>query len=362
MSSNHTKLRGVHNFPPINQIPDVFDDWFLPSENELNAMYTELHLNGIGGFNSDRYWSSTEKMAFGNSFGGYINFGDGTISGQYKVSPNINFVRACRSFNSTVSYSLKDIGPAGGWIFWKSGNDYLEAAPTDISVVESIWSNVAMTIGSTAQNTAIGTGQTNTIAIISQDGGASDWYEPSKDELQAMYDNLHLLGVGNFSNSWDAYWSSSEVDGTTAYGLKFATGVMSAKNKFGGPGYTVRACRSFTSTDVYSLRDLGPAKGLIFYIVDLGGGLFTYYEAEPTESDQHTSWIYLDLQTTEIGITAQGTTIGYGLLNSSAISTFAISQGHDIGSYKYCRDLDNTALYTHTNSAAKLCNDLIVIT
>ena len=39
----------------------TYDDWFLPSREELSRMYTEL--NSIGGFTAYHYWSSSELSA-----------------------------------------------------------------------------------------------------------------------------------------------------------------------------------------------------------------------------------------------------------------------------------------------------------
>src|SRR5664279_1591015 len=112
-----------------------FNDWFLPSKDALNAMYTELYLYGIGSFTNGYYWSSSE----GDSDDSYRQyFSDGTQVNGSKSA--IMCVRACHTFTSTTNYNLRDIGPAGGWIFWKSGNDYLESAPEDQSI--SHWSNI----------------------------------------------------------------------------------------------------------------------------------------------------------------------------------------------------------------------------
>ncbi len=154
---NSFSVRLIKNTPST-----PFDDWFLPSRDELSAMKTQLHDYGVGGFVNGWYWSSSESYYEG-AFAQL--FTDGTLGNLMKSSTRA--VRACRLFTSSVNYNLRDVGPAGGWIFWKSGNNYLEAAPLDLA--NSTWSNIIGTaIGTTG--TAIGTGQANTTAIIGQAG------------------------------------------------------------------------------------------------------------------------------------------------------------------------------------------------
>ncbi len=70
-----------------------YDDWFLPSREELRLMYKKLHLKGMGNFKEAWYWSSSEwnsNAAWLQSFG---------LSDQNLDSKNNAYrVRAVRAF------------------------------------------------------------------------------------------------------------------------------------------------------------------------------------------------------------------------------------------------------------------------
>jgi len=157
-------------------------------------------------------------------------------------------------------YVLSDIGPAGGYIFYDKGSfsdawRYLEAAPSDQSPDYLGWGCWGISI-SGADGTAVGTGEQNTLDIetgcttagTAADicanlslGGYSDWFLPSKDELNLMYTNLKVFGVGGFASTW--YWNSSESSAHVAGCQYFLSGSQAnfAKNS----SFRVRAVRAF---------------------------------------------------------------------------------------------------------------------
>jgi len=145
----------------------------------------------------------------------------------------------------------------GGIIFWLDGNGGgLISAPTDQSS-GAHWGCYGTNITG-AGGTAIGTGNQNTIDIINANctssngsptaadicanltlGGYSDWFLPSKDELNEMY--LNKAAIGGFANF--TYWSSTENDDGSAWGQGFYNGDQDGNLK--DINYLVRAVRAF---------------------------------------------------------------------------------------------------------------------
>jgi hypothetical protein len=70
-----------------------FDDWFLPSRDELGLMYTNLKNNGFGNFTNSSYWSSSE-YDYLNAYAQY--FSSGRLSCNNKI--HSYSIRAVRIF------------------------------------------------------------------------------------------------------------------------------------------------------------------------------------------------------------------------------------------------------------------------
>ena len=75
-----------------------YDDWFLPSKDELNQMYVDLKAHGVGGFDGDptNYWSSSEDASIGaNAWLQVFSSGYQGVAGK---GNNPSRVRAIRAF------------------------------------------------------------------------------------------------------------------------------------------------------------------------------------------------------------------------------------------------------------------------
>ncbi len=187
----------------------------------------------------------------------------------------------------TSQYRIGDTGPAGGLIFYDKGVftngwRYLEAAPKEAefelefdgagNVIGPRWGANGQNVTGTETGTGIGKENTRIIveylngspdpglpntecaAYICDDmelNGFTDWFLPSKDELDLMYKNLCAQGLGGFNTTNTAnqpwlsyYWSSSQYSNTSAYVLDFSNGSQKTNvNK--SDTYSVRAIRAF---------------------------------------------------------------------------------------------------------------------
>lgn len=152
--------------------------------------------------------------------------GAATVSAPQTINPKPQPIK---------TYKIGDAGPAGGIVFYDKGEfsegwRYLEAAPASMEFYAQ-WGTSGILVGGTG--TAVGTGKLNTQFIIDalkrtgESGraaqlcaaldinGFKDWFLPSRDEHELMYQNLYLKGLGNFRINW--YWSSSETNATGAW-------------------------------------------------------------------------------------------------------------------------------------------------
>lgn len=158
----------------------------------------------------------------------------------------------------------------GGVIFhlWKDNSGAEHGLVVDLNDLSgaSGWSNVDNTlIGLSAQSYWNGLGNSNSIVsqightssaaalcLNSTNGGQSDWYLPSIQELNMLWNNYFNVSM-TFSQipattqmDPSGYWSSSEYDINSAWGMAFDSGTTYANSTYNkNTSKRVRAVRSF---------------------------------------------------------------------------------------------------------------------
>ena len=176
-------------------------------------------------------------------------------------------------FNVACNKEEKQITPAlaigdfhqGGVIFYldASGEHGLVSAVSDQSF-EAVWGCPPSIING-ADGLAIGTGTQNTLDIVSgcsstisgfaaelcnqlEMNGFNDWYLPSKDELNALYETRDKVNTTSTANGGSVlegteYWSSSHLNSNTVWIQSFNAGNQSGVSE--DALNNVRAIRSF---------------------------------------------------------------------------------------------------------------------
>ena len=169
------------------------------------------------------------------------------------------------SGSDTRDTIVGDTGPAGGIIIYTAVNgfpvagtnttaNYLEAAPDNATEKYISWASSSYFFTDVeGTGTAIGTGKNNTQKILEiyvtditenyaakacsqySNGGKDDWFLPSKDELNALYES-NIIETGSF-------WSSSQINNSSAWSQFFRDGDPSGYDK--NTNCSVRAIRLF---------------------------------------------------------------------------------------------------------------------
>ena len=206
---------------------------------------------------SDSFYASISSLDSGNTyyFRAYASNTAGTGYGnQISItipSPTHNTYTIGQSYGGgTIFYidSTKQHGLIVAVSDAASGNQI----PWDIEV-----NNTFPLVGAT--DTAIGAGASNTSKTVAALGtvygsnaaymaslpasGYSDWYLPSKDELNLIFVNLTKAGLGNMQSN--VYWSSSEYDITRGWAQDFSQFNISSFTYFKANSAFLRPIRKF---------------------------------------------------------------------------------------------------------------------
>ncbi len=71
-----------------------YSDWFLPSKDELNEIYQNLHIQGLGNFTVSVHHSSTKNNIIDHWIQNFDNGVQNGVNNQYSNA----YIRAVRAF------------------------------------------------------------------------------------------------------------------------------------------------------------------------------------------------------------------------------------------------------------------------
>jgi hypothetical protein len=255
------------SYTPTVTTPNLVLDTVMPGIRSGVARVRFLS-PGAGVYERGLCWglapSPTISQSTATAGSGGYNFA--LVFGNSTWDTALRYVRAYARTSLGVTYSNEksfkpySIGSvyAGGIILDldSSGESGIVCAAADLGLYA--WGCPGSLVPGTS--TSLGSGSANTDSIVlscatrpiaaSVSSGLvaneyTDWYLPSRDEMQLIYNRLHLQGRGGFGSGW--YWTSSQSSSSTAWALNFGTGALSGSASKSLSGM-VRPVRTFRPT------------------------------------------------------------------------------------------------------------------
>lgn len=239
---------------PLTKVDVGFEDELFDHEEERPRTWIYALIAAvvvIGGF---LYWNFYLKNDL--PFDPFQGLTNGTVTEEISETPPYTSV-----------YQIGQTGPGGGIIFYdkgvfSNGWRFFEVAPSgwfggsDDPRLQ--WGCRGVDIRGTGREISHGTMNTNIILENCNESDAAarkassyapvvngqrvnDWFLPSRSELNMIYRNLHLQGIGNMNPS--LYWSSSQVNAGFAWVQNFSNG--SQNTDFKSEERRVRPIRKF---------------------------------------------------------------------------------------------------------------------
>jgi hypothetical protein len=218
-------------FPVVINYNGVAKTFFLRKQSSINALNT---LTSNWGFYTRLFTvQSGMDESNGNGEGRIHEFGgNGNINflttGQQAATFSWQDKRTLSQIEQMEGYKVKPRGVVsqfkhGGFVVFEENGHGLVAAITDLENMD--WNSAKPACEELISN------------------GYSDWYLPSKEELNLVYVNLGKFGIGCFREGF--YWSATEQNRLFAWGREFDEGdfLLWAMQKT--MKLNVRAVRSF---------------------------------------------------------------------------------------------------------------------
>ena len=327
------------------------DDWFLPSKDELNLMYTNLKLADLGGFSDDSYLSSSEYNEY-STWGQFFLNGNQSDYSRHNT-PRIRPVRAygapegehVHTFSSAWTYS-----PSQHWHAATCGHTGEKADVATHTYDEGVVATPA-----TCQEDG---------AIIYTCTVCGSQYQSVINHLEHNLETVSEVPATCTLDGKKAYYHCSRCGKNYDDGGKLivisetliipATGHKWDGGSSDGQGNIVYECQTCHETktqpmEVYDIGDIGPAGGYILYDCDTDNDETNEGAGPDGLKSDVCGWRYLEAAPSDLRIVE-----GVPTVDSSAIGYSEADVGCIFGYYRTTDNgknlfVNGTASYDSSN-------------